>query len=78
MASNSYKVLIVADSRALDIKSALEDWGDLELDVVPAPSTGIEAAVEVLITVRRDVTPDLVLILNGVCDVLEKNRLKRK
>ena len=69
-----YCVLVVADSRALDIHNWLQDWGDIELDVVPAPSTGIEGAVEVLITQRRDAKPELVLILNGICDVLEKNR----
>ena len=51
---SSYKVLIVADSRALDINRHLDDSGDIELDIVPAPSTGIEAAVEVLIAERRD------------------------
>ena len=68
----------MADSRALDIKNWLEDWGDIELDVVPAPSTGIEAAVELLIARRRDATPDLVLIFNVICDVLEKNRTSHK
>ena len=46
--------------------------------MVPAPSTGIEAAVEILITRRRDATPDLVLILNGICDVLVKNKVTHK
>ena len=73
-----YDVLVVADSRATDIRAWLNDWGDIELDVVPAPSTGIEAAVEILISLRRDAKPNLVLILNGICDVLEKNRATRK
>ena len=73
-----YSVILVTDSRATDIKSYLDDWGDIELDVVPAPSTGIEAAVEVLITLRRDVKADLVIVLNGICDVLEKNRKTHK
>ena len=46
--------------------------------MIPAPSTDIEAAVEVLITERRDAKPDLVLILNGICDVLTKNKVSRK
>ena len=49
-----YTVLVIADSRALDIKRWSNEWGDIELDVVPAPSTGIEAAVEILIAERRD------------------------
>ena len=68
-----YSVLVVTDSRATDIKTWLSDWGDVELDVIPAPSTGIEGAVENLITLRRDATPDLVLVLNGICDILKKN-----
>ena len=72
-----YTVLVVADSRAVDIAHWI-DWGDIVLDVVPAPSTGIEAAVEILIKERRDATPDLVLVLNGICDVLVKNRKTRK
>ena len=78
MASGGFKVLVVADSRALQLDKWLQDWGDIEFDIVPAPSTGIEAAVEVLIAERRDATPDLVLVLNGICDVLTKNRVTRK
>ena len=78
MAAPSYKVVVVADSRACDIGQWLDDWGDIELDVVPAPSTGIEAAIEILITLRRDATPDLVLILNGICDVLVKSKTTHK
>ena len=77
MANSKYFVLVVTDSRAADIKSWI-DWGDVELDVVPAKGAGIEAAVEVLMTQCRDVTPDLVLVLNGVCDILVKSRLTRK
>ena len=75
---SGYSVLVVADSRATDMFNWLDDWGDIDLDVVPAPSTGIEAAVEVLIAQRRDATPDLVIVLNGICDVLTKNRVTHK
>ena len=46
--------------------------------MIPAPSTGIEGAIEVLITQRHDAKPDLVLVLNRICDVLEKNIITRK
>ena len=73
-----YSVLVVTDSRAADIKRWSTDWGDLELDVIPAPSAGIEAGVELLITERRDVKSDLVIVLSGICDVLTKNRTTHK
>ena len=78
MAQNNYKVLVVADSRACDLDQWLEDWGEISLDIVPAPSTGIEAAVEILITQRRDTTHDLIIIMNGICDVLVKNKVTHK
>ena len=78
MATSSYKVLLAADSRALDIDKYLGDWGDITLDIVPAPSTGIEAAVELLVSQKKGASPDLILILNGICDILVKNRLTRK
>ena len=73
-----YSVLVVTDSRATDMLKWLDDWGDIDLDVVPAPSTGLEAAVEVLITLRRDATPNMVIVMNGICDVLTKNRATHK
>ena len=78
MATNRYSVIMVADSRSGDINLALPNWEDIDLDIVYAPSTGIEAAIEILITKRRDATPDLVLIMNGICDILVKNRATRK
>ena len=73
-----YTVLVVTDSRGVDMLGWLDDWGDIELDIVPAPSTGIEAAIEVLITLRRDATPNMVIVMNGICDVLTKNRVTHK
>ena len=78
MATNRYTVIMVTDSRIGDTAEHLADWGDIDLDIVYAPSTGIEAAVEILIKERRDATPNLVLIMNGICDVLFKNRLTHK
>ena len=78
MASNGYSVIMVTDSRIGDMVEYLDDWGDISLDQVYVPSTGIEAAVETLIKERRDATPNLVVIMNGICDVLLKNRLTHK
>ena len=78
MASNRYSVILVTDSRSGDLNRAIPDWGDIDLDIVRAPSTGIEAAVEVLITERRDVTANMVIIMNGICDILVKNKTTRK
>ena len=78
MASSGYSVIMVTDSRTSDIVGCLDDWGNISIDIVRAPSTGIEAAVEILIKERRDATPDLVIIMNGICDVLLKNKLTHK
>ena len=78
MAASRYSVIVVTDSRSGDIRNFLDDWEDIDLDIVHAPSTGIEAAIEVLITQRRDATPNLVLVMNGICDVLVKNKTTHK
>ena len=78
MARNSHHVIMVSDSRSLDLDRYLDDWGNIELDIVKAPSTGIEAAVEILIAQRRDATPDVVMVMNGICDILVKNKTTHK
>ena len=78
MANNHYRVIMVSDSRALDLDQYCDNWGDIELDIVKAPSAGIEAAVEILIAQRRDATPDVVIIMNGICDILAKNKIAHK
>ena len=78
MATSGYSVIMVTDSRSGDIVNFLDNWGDVNIDIVHAPSTGIEAGVEILIAQRRDATPDLVLMMNGICDILVKNKTTHK
>ena len=75
---NSFKVLVVTDSRAVDLKNFMEDWGDIELTVVPAPSMGIESEIDLLISQKKNTNPDMVLVMNGICDILVKNKITRK
>ena len=74
MADDNFKVIMVTDSRSQDLNLYTEDWDGITLDIVKAPSTGIEAAVEILIAQKRDVTPNAVFIMNGICDILVKNK----
>ena len=75
-----YTVLVIADSRGRGIQSVIRSRleGLVRVHVIVHPGSGARLAVAKTLQLLRELEPDLVILLTGICDITTRNgRTKR-